>query len=89
MTKVGPKPIDRILRNSDGQTVDEVVVHDCIVHLEQMSDEAYWIGVYKGDGVSRALAINLWVDDKGHLKCSVEDESDAPGWRWDQDKTHA
>lgn len=82
MAKIGPKPIDRILRNRGGETVDEVVVHDCTVHLEQMAETAYWVGIYKGDA---ALAVHLWVDHEGHLKCRV----DAPGWHWDQDKTHS
>lgn len=83
MRKAGKPPVDRILRNNDGETVDEVVVHDCTVHIEQMTDESYWIGIYKGDF---AIAVNFY--STAPIRCLVED-TDHPGrWQWGQDRTH-
>lgn len=89
-SKIG-KPIDRIDRilwNRGRKTVDEIVVHNCTVHLEQMTDQSYWIGIYRGDGARDALAVDLWVDGgRKPLLCRVRDDS-AGGWPWDRDDEH-
>ena len=36
--------MNRILYNEDGVTIDEIVYHG-YVHLEQMTDDLYWMGV--------------------------------------------
>lgn len=79
--KVGAKPIDRILWNYGRETVDEIVVHDCIFHIEQMADDSYWIGIYKGDD---HLAINLHSTKP--IRCRAEP---AGPWHWDSDKEHS
>jgi hypothetical protein len=44
---------DRILWNRrptgprDTGDIDEIVVHDCTVHVEQMDERCWWIGVTK------------------------------------------
>lgn len=84
-SKVGAKPIDRILWNRGRKTVDEVVVHNCTIHLEQMTDQGYWMGVYKGDN---SLMVNLWVDGgRKPLLCRVDDDG-PEAWGWDEDGEH-
>ena len=46
---------DRITHRTDGpldsegqRFLDEVVIHNATVHIEQMSDSSYWIGVTRG-----------------------------------------
>ncbi len=78
--------MNRILRNHAGEAspVDEVVAHGVTMHLEQMSDKAYWIGVYRPDSVeAEDLAIDLVVV-KRKLVVTVRDEA----WTWDEDRTH-
>ena len=41
--------IDQSVPVGSGETIDEIVVHDCMVHVEQMNDRCWWIGIYKGD----------------------------------------
>lgn len=41
--------VNRILWNRGRDTIDEIVVHDCTVHVEQMTDNCWWIGIYKGE----------------------------------------
>lgn len=77
---------DRILWNEGRETVDEIVVHNCIVHLEQMSDQSYWMGIDKPGG--KSLMVNLWVEGgRKPLLCLVEDDSDGD-WPWDEDREH-
>ncbi len=79
---------DRILWNRGRETVDEIVVHNCTVHLEQMTDSSYWIGIYRGDGVRQALAVDLYAGSAS-LKCVVRDDSDLESpWPWHSDKEH-
>lgn len=46
---------DRILWNrrprdaSDTGEIDEIVLRDVTIHVEQMSDECWWIGIYRGE----------------------------------------
>ncbi len=76
--------MNRILRNAphDASPVDEVVAHDVTMHLEQMGDEAYWIGVYR-PGTEDSLDIDLVVV-KGKLVVTVREER----WTWERDETH-
>ncbi len=77
--------MNRILRNHAGEAspVDEVVAHGVTMHLEQMGDDAYWIGVYRPGSVDDELHIDLMVE-MGMLVVSVREES----WAWDEDRTH-
>lgn len=70
---------DRILYNAKPDIpkfgkVDEIVVHDCLVHLEQMDDGHWYIGLYKEDGTS----CQIWIN-KGKL----DFESDI---RWEEEE---
>ncbi len=78
---------NRILRNNDSlddRTVDEVVVHNCTVHLEMMSNSAYWIGIYD-PATGKSVDVDLVATCRPkRLLCTVRDES----WDWDSDSTH-
>lgn len=81
--------MNRILRNAPDDpcgmdTVDEVVVANCHVHLEQLDLGAYWIGITLNDGTP-VCDITL-TTPRATIRCRVEE---APGWTWDQDKTHS
>jgi hypothetical protein len=80
--------MDRILWNKGRESVDEFIVHNCTVHLEQMSDTSYWMGIYKdGDELRRALMVNLSHRGRVPLVCTVEDDSDCM-WEWAEDDEH-
>lgn len=38
---------DRVERNEDG-SLDEIVFHDCTVHIEQMNASLYFVNVWRG-----------------------------------------
>lgn len=75
---------DRILYNPGRRDVDEVVCHKVTVHMEQLDDDKYWIGISRGDD---HIAINLFVDGpankKQSLKAIVNDN-----WQWDKIDEH-
>ena len=73
---------DRILRNSDGKTVDEIVVYDCTIHVEQLDDHMYMLRVWKGDG---DLLMNFYAKGERPLHFT---ESCGDQWSWDEDETH-
>lgn len=81
--------MNRILWNGEADrepergrpTIDEFVIHDATIHLEQMSDQCYWIGIDTKDG--KHLAVNVWAR-RAHIFCT-EQESDIA---WDEVSTH-
>lgn len=62
-------PIE-IRRNADG-TLDEVVAKDVIMHLEQMSDNSWWMGVSTADD-AHLVHVNFFSETK------IEAEADDP-----------
>ena len=80
-------PVDRIVWNrrpdQDGGDIDELVIHDVTVHIEQMSDNAWWIGLRRGD---HEWTGNFHVDDSGRLRFS---EQDNDGIVWAHDTSHS
>jgi hypothetical protein len=40
----------RILWNDRGGEIDELVMTNCTVHIEQMADNCWWIGIFRADG---------------------------------------
>ncbi len=74
---------DRVLWNRDG-TVDEIVIHNCTIHLEQMSDTAYWMGITKGGGT---LMVDIGHSGKSPLACTMWDDSEI-SWEWDEEDRH-
>lgn len=81
---VEPVKVDRILRNADG-TIDEIVVHDCTVHFEQMDDDEYWMSISKTDDPS--VSVTVWWyarKRKPYLSvCTTEEDIE-----WDNDDQH-
>lgn len=42
-----PPDVIEVRRNADG-SLDEIVAHGCDVHLEQMTDGQWWLGIERG-----------------------------------------
>lgn len=86
-TSAEPRKVSRILWNRRpadggwGGDIDEIVCHDATVHIEQMDDSCWWVGVY-GNGGQRWSG-NFTVDD-GKLRFSQQDSE----WAWDLDQYH-
>lgn len=64
---------DEIRRNSDG-TLDEIVAGNVHVHLEQMRDDMWWLGLSRG---MNTLHVYLWRK-KQHIIATVDDEIGFP-----------
>lgn len=64
------EPIKEIQRNADG-SLDEIVIQQCTAHLEQMDDNAWWLGLTQGRDT-----LHLWivVDDNGNLSIGVQED---------------
>lgn len=74
----------RILwNNRDENDIDEIVIYDCTVHVEQMSDRCWWIGITTSDGAS--WMGNFTCDSRGRMSFS-EQEND--GIEWADDDAH-
>lgn len=43
------KPFVEVRPNLCDETIDEIVARDVDVHIEQMSDGCFWIGISRGD----------------------------------------
>ena len=64
--------------------IDEVVLHDVkLVHIEQMDDRAWWIGIYM-DGDPYWMG-NFVADSRGRMRFVEQDNS---GIVWDRDNCH-
>ncbi len=82
---VSGREVDRILWNRGRDTIDEIVVNDCTVHLEQMTDTYYWMAVYKDDAT---FVLNLHHDGRKPLLCTGYDDTVPGKWHWDRDDEH-
>ena len=78
-----PHTVNRILWNRRGHDIDELVVSDCIVHVEQMDARCWWIGIARADG--GWWSGNFVADSRGRMRF-MEQEHD--GFDWDRDDTH-
>lgn len=76
------RPVDRILWNQGREVIDEIVIHNAMVHVEQMDDRCWWIGVYKPDG-SRWSG-NFSCDSRGRMRFTEQDAEIL----WDKDEEH-
>jgi hypothetical protein len=75
--------VNRILWNPGREVIDEIVIHDCTVHIEQMSDDAWWIGIDLADG--SYWEGNFWTLGSTGSMVFTEQESDV---EWDRDEVH-
>ncbi|HJQ37183.1 MAG TPA: hypothetical protein VKB93_08595 [Thermoanaerobaculia bacterium] len=64
---VGPM---EIRRNADG-TLDEVVANDVVVHLEQMADNCWWMGVSTADN-AHLVHVNFYSETK--IEAEADDQ---------------
>ena len=66
--------VDEIRREPDG-TLDEIVVNNCHVHLENMDDDLWWLGLTKDGKV-----MHIWIKAEKGLQILVrENEIGAVG----------
>lgn len=77
----------RVLWHRGRDTFDEIVVPNCTIHVEQMSDQCYWMGVYKGK--RQSLHVNFTVKGRSPIRATFYDDSDHRyPWKWDEDREH-
>jgi hypothetical protein len=84
MTAEGRVSSDRILYESDGDLVDEIVCSGVDIHVEVMSDDSIWMGVYR-DG--KRLSVNFHKTSKrGPIAYFVEEDGEP--WEWKTEERH-
>lgn len=71
--------MNRILWNDDDE-IDEIVFSNADVHIEQMSDNCWWIGVDLPDG-------GYWAGNFHTKKKMTFTEQERHGFEWDREKT--
>ena len=79
----GDQP-DRILWNSEGDNdIDEVVLSGVDIHIEQMTDRCWWIGIYDPNDHDRYWMGNFVSDSKGRMGFMEQENSGIEWWRND------
>lgn len=85
-------PGDRILWNRrpgkrDCGDIDEIVLHNVTVHVEQMDDRCWWIGIYTepNDGDSPYWMGNFSANSRGVMTFGEQENSDVV---WAKDEVH-
>lgn len=72
-------PGEMKVRMYDGE-LDELIVRDCGIHLERMSDNSWWMGVTLADGKQTQLMVNIGAK-RAPVSAWVElDDTDEPAW---------
>lgn len=76
--------MSRILWNQRDHDIDEIVLHDvATVHVEQMDDRCWWIGITLADGTDWTGA---FIANSRGLMRFVEQDGNV---EWDRDDEHA
>lgn len=75
--------MNRILWNERGGEIDEIVLHNATVHIEQMGDECWWIGITLPDG--GYWAGNFFARSKKRMTFT---QRETWGIEWGRDDTH-
>jgi len=75
--------MNRILWNERGKDIDEIIVHNATIHVEQMHDRCWWIGITLADG--GYWAGNFHCDSRGHMQFT---EQEIDGFDWEDDRSH-
>lgn len=80
-----PEPVGhRILWNVRGGDIDEIVFRAAtVVHIEQMDDRCWWIGIDLADG--GYWCGNFCADAVGRMTFTEQEANDV---HWDRDDTH-
>jgi hypothetical protein len=88
-----PKRIDRILRNAD-DTIDEIVMHDCTIHFEQMDHNSYWMSIRKEADPTKEVVV-WWTAERVKNKKgryyttpSLRVRTTEEDVEWDKDSQH-
>lgn len=85
----GNRSADRILWNrrpvnDDAGDIDEIVIRGAMVHVEQMNDRSWWIGIYKDGGADAPCWMgNFSADSRGRMRFT-EQENDRVVWERDE-----
>ena len=74
---------NRILWNERDEDIDEIVVQADWVHVEQMTDRCWWIGIDLAGG--GYWSGNFTCDSRGRMRFT---EQDRDGFAWDIDDSH-
>lgn len=83
--------MNRILWNrrptiGDAGDIDEIVLHDCTVHVEQMHDRCWWIGIYLGNEPDSPYWMgNFVADSRGRMRFVEQENNDI---EWGSDRSH-
>lgn len=64
--------------------IDEVVLSNVSVHVEQMHDRCWWIGIYTDDPDVYWMG-NFVADSRGRMTFSEQENA---GIEWEQDRSH-
>lgn len=75
--------VNRILWNERGECIDEIVIGASTVHVEQMNERCWWIGIDVAGG--GYWAGNFFADSRGRMRFTEQDQD---GFEWDDDKEH-
>ena len=71
-------------RRGDMGSIDEIVLHNVqLVHVEQMDDRCWWIGIQMPDGTY--WHGNFTADSRGRMRFTEQENN---GITWDRDDTH-
>lgn len=74
---------NRILWNVRHQDIDELVIHEPeLIHIEQMNDRCWWIGIYLDD--DRRWSGNFTADSRGRMSFTPQDDD----VEWSEDDSH-
>lgn len=71
------RPVDMF----DGGDIDEIVLHGCDAHIEQMDDRSWWISLERSDG---AYWMGNFVAD-ARMRFTQQENN---GIDWDREDTH-
>ncbi len=74
--------MNRILWNRRDHDIDEIVLHDAkTVHVEQLDDRCWWIGITLADGY---WAGNFIADSRGRMRFAEQEGTVV----WAEDREH-
>jgi hypothetical protein len=62
------------VRLNDDDSIDEICVNDVDIHLEQMTDGLWWMGITPRSDRDNRLMVNLFASGRAHIKCNAESE---------------
>lgn len=87
------KRVERILWNHRDESgrrgcIDEVVLSNVNVHIEQMNDGCWWIGLYRADDPSVYWMGNFHPENPNSRTRLTFTEQENAGIEWDRDESH-